>query len=63
MKDFERIDVLEKEIKFIHQKFSILLERMDNQSEISDGILSVAKSTLAQNERLIKNIERLVAGK
>jgi len=56
-KDFERIDNLEKEVKYIHEKFGIILDRFDQLAELNHAVLRIGEYTLVQNERLIKDLE------
>ncbi len=60
MKDFERIDAFEKEMRYLHQKFSIVFKKMDDEAFLTNAILKTAESILAQNQRLIKELEKKV---
>jgi len=63
MKDFERIDYLEKEVKYIHQKFAKIFVRMQNQAIIIDGVLQNSSAVLQQNIRLVKEMEKMIKEK
>lgn len=59
MMDFERIDTLEKEVKWIHQKFSLIFKMMDEQATLMDDSIKIGLKVLDQNEKLIRRMARI----
>lgn len=58
MKDFERIDAIEREIGYLHHKFALIFAHLDGNAKLTDAVLKCSQDVIAQNERLIKDLEK-----